>query len=169
MALARQEGEIAMQRLVKAGIAGVLLAAATSSASAVEVWQGHLFITTASNGCNASNWAVNQFFNAVLRPNDLEDNGPFTLLALFRDRYAARYRFGGALAGNGTYDGRHITSTATVGSTGSFSGNYSKGSVKPVPAVGKPSLKVRVKLTGFGDNANCAVTLEGTLGLRPNL
>ena len=161
-----------MKRLSIAGIAGLLLIAAAPSASAIEVWQGDLFITTANNSCVNAGWTVNRFFDAVLRPNDLEDNGTNTLLALFQERYAARYVVAGALAGNGTYNARHITSTAGGGggpSGGLWSANFSVASLKPVPAVGRPSVKVRVRFTRFADTAGCTVTLQGTLGLRPNL
>jgi hypothetical protein len=159
-----------MTRVSTASLAGLLLVASASSASAIQVWQGHLFITAASKDCVDAGWTVNRFFNAVLRPYDIEDNGPNTLLALFQDRYAASYSFAGSLSGNRIYSARHITSTAGGGGpSGPWSGWYSRGRVRPVPTESRPYLTVRVVVSDFAHTAGCNVKLEGTLGLRPNL
>ena len=156
-----------MKRLLKAGIAGVLLAAATSSASAIEVWQGNLFITAANAAC-AGNWSANQFFTAVYRPAGLSDNGPSTMLALFGQRTAMSYVVDGALSGNGTYTGRRLLSSA-----GFFfweNGTYSQATVTPA-SVSKitKTVVIRVKLATFANTGNCTVTLQGSLGKRPDL
>ena len=156
-----------IKRLATAALAVMSLTATSLSASAAwEVWQGSLFFTTVSRACPASTARVGGFLNAVLRPNGLQGNGSNTLLALFSLANAQSYGFVGALAGNGTYTNAERF-TATAGRQ-IYNGTYSRARIKPTPAVGKPFLNVRVKLTNFNDQANCTVTLEGTLGLNPN-
>ena len=155
-----------MKRIVKAGIAGILLAAATSSASAIEVWQGNLFITAANNACNGTPWTVNTFFTAVYRPSGLSNNGGSTRLALFLTRYAATYAVSGALSGNGQYQATRITPAASVFD---WSGTYAKASVKPAsPTATTKTVVVKVQLAKFGNTGKCKVTLQGSLGKRPD-
>jgi hypothetical protein len=151
-----------MRRLAKAGVAGILLAAATTSASAIEVWQGNLFITVANPAC-AGNWTANQFFTAVYRPAGLSDNGPNTLLALFGQRTAMSYAVEGALSGNGTYTGRRFLSSAFF--TFWENGTYSQATVTKIAK----TVLVKVRLKKFGNSGDCTVTLQGSLGKRPDL
>jgi hypothetical protein len=156
-----------MQRLAKTSLAAALLVAVTTSASAVEVWQGHLFITAANRACNAGNWRVNVFFNAVYLPAGVSDNGPTTFLALFHSRNAMSFAVNGALSGAGGYNAGRIRPT---GPTQSWSGSFSKARVTPAsPSDTTPTVTVRVQLNPFGNVPNCTAMLQGSLGKRPDL
>jgi hypothetical protein len=156
-----------MTRFAKIGVAAILLAATTSSASAIEVWQGHLFITGTNPACENADWKVNDYFNAVYRPAGLSDNGTSTLLALFKPRTAMTYAVSGALSGNGTYTATRI---APAGNAFEWNATYSNAVVGPGSVTDTTkTVVIRVRLTKFANSGNCALMLQGSLGKRPDL
>jgi hypothetical protein len=145
-----------------------LLLAAPFPALAIETWQGDLFVTAATASCSSAGTSVNDFFRAVFRPRNLEDNGQDTRLSLIASRSAQRYFFQSrALIGAGPYQGDTITGTAAVDS---WNGTFAAASIAPQqPLVTTPTVVVKVTLNTFANTANCTVTLQGSLGNRPNL
>jgi hypothetical protein len=152
-----------MKRLVTTA---ALLAGLVSSASAVEVWQGDLFITTANATCRENGVNVNDFVRAVYRPANVSDNGPDARLSLVGTRNAQRYSFTGVLVdGGGSYNGQIISSTANYGT---WSDTYQGAKVRPVtPAVTTPTVTFKIVIKQYATFAGCNVTLSGSLGHRP--
>jgi hypothetical protein len=154
-----------MKRLVMATwLAGILV----SPAAAVEVWQGDLFVTAATAACAQAGVGVNDFFRAVYRPRNVEDNGQDTRLSLFASRSAHRIVVGnGALAGTGNYTGLQLASTTGVET---YNGVFAGAAVTPAsPTPNTQTVVVRVTLRTFTGEAGCNATLQGSLGNRPNL
>jgi hypothetical protein len=145
----------------------LLLGATSFPAFGLEVWQGDMFVTAASPRCARNGVSVNDFFRAVFRPRGLENNGADTRLSLFGTRSAHRYLFRNrALAGDGQYQGDFISPQAVVAS---WNGEFSDASVEPPSPTGStPTVVVKLRLRDFGD-FGCTLTLEGSLGNRPNL
>jgi hypothetical protein len=154
-----------MKRLA---IATVLLAGTAFPASAVEVWQGDMFITAASAACVAEGYTVNDFFRAVYRPRNVEDNGIDTRLSLISARNAHRFLVENApLTGAGNYHGNKIGSTAAFSS---WDSTFSAASVTPpLPTVNTQTVVIKVTFKDFADFPGCTATLQGSLGNRPNL
>lgn len=155
----------------RAGIAVLLLASATLPASAVETWQGDLFVTAATNACDGQGGPginTNDFFRAAFRPRGVDGNGPDTRLALFAPRNAHHIAIvGKRLTGAGNYTAHAITG---AGGGGEYAGTYGQGSTKPpAPTPNTPAVAVKVKLNRFADKPGCSVTLQGVLGNRPGL
>src|SRR5688572_22223940 len=119
-----------MKRLA---IAASVLACATLPASAIETWQGDLFVTAATAACNGPGTpgiTVNDFFRAVFRPRNLEDNGVDTRLALFSTRNAHRVFIENApLSGAGNYNGVFIGGT---GGFTSYAATFASASTTPL-------------------------------------
>ena len=146
--------------------AALLLAAAITPGLATEVWQGDLFITTASAGCANDGIAVGDYFTAIYRPRNLVDNGPDTRLALVASRSAQRYEVTNApLSGSGPYKGVFITSRANVQT---WTGTFSAASVSPAtPTATTQTVVIKATFTNFADVVGCTATLKGSLGNRP--
>jgi hypothetical protein len=82
-------------------------------------------------------------------------------------RSAARYSVVGNFAGSGGYAATAIGSSASLFS---WSGAFSQASVKPAaPTAATATLVVRVRLANFFNVASCTLTLQGSLGKRPDL
>jgi hypothetical protein len=153
-----------MKRLM---LASMLLAGTISTASAVEVWQGDLFATAATTECAAVSWSVNEFARAIFRPANVTDNGPNSVLVVLGGRSAQRYSVTGNLAGNGSYSATAIGSSTNIFS---WNGAFSQASVKPAaPTATTVTLVVKARLANFFNVANCTLTLQGSLGKRPDL
>jgi hypothetical protein len=153
-----------VKRLV---LAATVLAATASSAFAIEVWQGDLFITALSDTCTANSFSVDDFFRAVLRPAGVEDNGTDTALLLVGTRSAQRAVIAdGALTGNGDYNGVFFGSQ---GNARSWTSQFSGAKLKPLPSTKAKPVTITVDLATFAGLTGCDLTLQGTLGVRPGL
>jgi hypothetical protein len=98
--LGSTQGEEIMKRLV---LASALLAGTISTVSAVEVWQGDMFITAASAGCAATPHGVGSFYRSVYRPNGVEDNGNFEAISFVTPRAVFRVAVNGSFPAAGSY------------------------------------------------------------------
>jgi hypothetical protein len=149
-------------------LAGMLLAATISSASALE-WQGDLFITKSNAACRNEGFEVNQFFRSVLQPAGAAlGNDTNTRLSLIGQRNAQRiFLQNDVLDGSGPYNGTFITSRAGFASW--TDGTFSGAKLKPATlATSTPSIIVKVTINKFANIVGCSLTLEGTLGQRPD-
>jgi len=152
--------------------AGGLLLAMTSNASALETWQGHLFVIATSGTCDNDPTGIpitkNQFFTAIFRPRNLEDNGPDTYLSLVSQRGANSYKFANkALTGSGSVS---YTGVSTKGHTYTLTTTYSGASVAPAaPTVNTQTVVVTITIANVTGYNGCTATLKGSLGNRPNL
>jgi hypothetical protein len=145
--------------------AGMLLGA-VAPASAVEVWQGDLFLTVVGGACKP-NWGVNDFVRAVFRPANLSDNGPDSRLALFSTRVVQRYTVAGGPFKSGSFAATGIFSSTNMPN---WTGTLSQVNVKPATQTAStPSVTIKARISNFSDIDGCIVTLEGVLGKRPDL
>ena len=154
-----------MKRLI---LTGLVLSGLMVPAQATEVWQGTMFVTAANSPCRADGVVVGDFYLAVYRPRNVEDNGVDTRLALFTTRSANRYIvINKPFDGNGRYEGIRVSTTALVQD---WSGNFSGATVNPPsPTPSTQTVEITVTFTKFNNNSGCTATLVGSLTNRPAL
>jgi hypothetical protein len=159
-----------MKRLIAAALLTCGLAMPASAANDFVLWQGNMFLTAANAACNGGGWSVGNFFNAVLRPRGLGDNGTFTGFALYSTRNAQRYAVQNKGFVTGFYTGVTIYSSAGfAGWDGTGGTLHSKLTVQVSPTVtaAHKTLTATVTITNFGNVENCTATVVGALYQRP--
>jgi hypothetical protein len=155
-------------------VTGALLAAGVSTANAQlvtkpppAVWQGDLFILTASAACSGSGVVPNNFYRSVYRPNiALPPKGQAPeALALSTQRSEFILEATGK-----TLRGKANASGTDVGSRAQVSTAATTVDLVIVPAIIKANTLV-VQISGTIRNlfneTGCTVTVRGALGLRP--
>ncbi len=147
-------------------LAAAAVAFATTSANAA-VWQGQLFIMTATSACNARGTNAGDFSQAVYSPlGKVGNGGTQDQLAIFFPRGSAFLvvpALGGALNKATKVNVTAINSNATGGpATWSVT---ALTVTQPVQA-GTP-VKISFGVSNFLSVSGCTVTLSGTLAPRP--
>lgn len=127
-----------------------------------------MFVTAANAACAAENHSVGEFFRAVYRPRNVEDNGVDTRLMLLSPRTAQRYvRTNAPFVSGASYAGSRFTSAAGFES---FNGVLSAVSVVPaLPTVATFTVTVRLTVSNFAGLPGCTATIAGSLTNRPDL
>jgi hypothetical protein len=156
---------------MRALIAAALFVAPMSSAFAAQaLWEGELYVETASAGCASDDVRTGFFsshYHAVFRPRNIGDNGTDTKLALYTPRSAFTLSWVGKNYGNATVNGTEIGGSANAFPvTMTFSGT----SMAPSSiAAATPTVVLKGKIKSFWNDPNCTVTFVAGLGRRPNL
>jgi hypothetical protein len=154
-----------MRRLTAfAGALAAALPAAGPAAAQPPIWQGDMFITSATQACATSGAAVaDDFFTAVYRPNITGQSQES--LALFSGRAAWLLNaIEKSLRGRAVADSHVISSDATIHSSSATV------VLRIAPATIAPTTRVVTisgTLTGFFNNVGCDVGVSAALGLRP--
>jgi hypothetical protein len=134
-------------------------------ASAVEVWQGDLFISAATTQCASAGFAKDDFFRAVYRPANISDNGAAARLTLLTPRAAARIAATeGDFVRNGDYSGKFFSSRAGLLEWDSTILTENIGAVTET----SPRVDVLLGMRNFTGVVGCSVTVRGTLTHRPD-
>jgi hypothetical protein len=150
--------------------AGLLAMSASSSYATLAVWEGELFVRTASAACKPQGIDGGFFANhwhAVFKPRGIGTNGTDTKFSALNQRSAFQLTWHSRPFGNGVVDGTGIGGTANLTTWKvTFSGATMS---PPVPVPTTPTVILRATIANFSGITGCTVTVVATLGLRPNL
>ncbi len=148
--------------------ATAIVLATAAAANAATLWQGDLFITTASNGCPSLGTNVGDFAQVIFAPQGLPGNSTDQLSAFFPRGAATQIEpaSGGSLNKATSYNLTNIdlnnANTATVPQSAL------NIKVTPYPVKAGNVVTISFSIANFYSSNNaCSVTLSGTLIQRP--
>lgn len=108
-----------MRRLVCLAAMGLAAFVLPTVASAVTVWQGEAVVTSASGNCTfpgdeRRNISTGTVLKSVLRPKNVDNNGPATRISFVHDSGAMFAIFVNNPQGGGDYAGYGVTHSALI-------------------------------------------------------
>lgn len=156
-------------------IAGIATLAVSEQASAQTptVWHGVAIMTAANAACNNVGWAVGNRFTFVIRPrlnakNDLVNNGPSSLLSLYRDNLGVGFMFTNRdIRGAGPFN---VTGNSLYsrGGWGSYTTQATNVSTIPTNVQSTTdSVSFEATFSNFNNNTGCVATFRGSGTRRP--
>ena len=148
--------------------AGTVLAI-TAAANAETVWQGDIFVTSATSACASVGVSVGDDRQAIFAPGTLPGNGSSDQIAIFRPRGSATLlvRLSGTLDKATSFQYYAINHSATQ-AQGTYQ-NQGPFAVTP-PKISATNMPSVVTVTYSWKNngvTNCNMTLTGNLTRRP--
>jgi hypothetical protein len=143
-----------------------LVLAMTAAADAATLWQGDMFISTATSACSSVGTNAGDFVQAVFAPKKLQGNSTTSdQFAIFRPRGSAAQ----IVPKSGTLNGA-TTFTLTVienAAVHTISETTSPITVSPATITATtPTVTITWAQAGW-DTTGCNVTLQGILARRP--
>jgi hypothetical protein len=153
--------------------------AAPASATTLAVWEGFVYVTdvkeatvgactgTTGPGGGVTTGFFTSAFHAVFKPAGLVDNGADTKLLLITNRSAFHHLWQGKAFGPGNIPTTGFGGTANIFT---YTSTFKSASISPAaPTATTQTVVLKAKVSNFFDNADCTVTLIGSLSNRPNL